>query len=918
MKALNQLLTFILTLSLLLPAPALANFQEIEEEGENPYEPGVGSSCVTQNQPLLPGASCCTGLALNPNTNKCDEIVISDNSMPSCTAGEACPSGTGCYPQRASDLYSNLSPGGAEPETQSFIEAMLSESPNKPVGDVCTHANECLSYSCVSGHCEDKKICRFAAEGETPAAGVNCGTGLILSGSGVCVPDPNASNPVYLGLLNEVNVNDNGQCRFELDEETRQKSLVAMKSLRAMEFFFANISLPTEDECFQVVPELKDKVGKLFYERRKIVLANFTQTLNGIESDFQSLTTAQAGSTKTVNIHGPAVLFNTEGEQNASHGHETITEGDLATRQTSGYDSLMMMYRRNLMFQSYEREMQKIVQDVSGTVSGLSQGMSSWKDNDTSWNIGSRVVENYNCKAKYKKWKPFKWKTKYFSKTKDRWTNYYEVTGSAGANAAIVKRDRVAEYLGLMGGMTKDEAIAEFTKPKYYLMDPLMYGGQSFASHGQKKSLGSGGGLLGMLGLGTKDLRNARYLRGDSAGSYTKIYNNVKAKMDEFYKGLKGTSELPNFIYEPELVTTSAKDCATNPSNTKCEDFRAFQEEVMDQAFAQFLAYSAYRSGTYGGYFTNASTWRRRVLAKLEVDMVNINKYYEAVIAKRDQQNACIERLVNGVIDSGILGPGNGISEGNGNTSTAAATVQGLETGNNALSSRRLSPSTRAKFSFSLDGASNTNGQKTFLDGMIKSSASSDRGGVGSQSSGSALAIRNTQMKEYNVKASKAGVNLAAKENAVSSGIKSIAGTSSALGSSGSSNLLASASPSGVDFKANAGSASLMGDGDLKGGDLNGGDINGTNLGAGELGLAGGDGSGLSGISDPGASSGAASASSADDGTGLSDSEKEKMMTSYQNNKEQYQGYEDDALFKKVSKAYVRNLDRILKRKKVE
>jgi len=52
------------------------------------------------------------------------------------------------------------------------------------------------------------------------------------------------------------------------------------------------------------------------------------------------------------------------------------------------------------------------------------------------------------------------------------------------------------------------------------------------------------------------------------------------------------------------------------------------------------------------------------------------------------------------------------------------------------------------------------------------------------------------------------------------------------------------------------------------------------------------------------------------DQTGMNDDEKEKLLTTVQDNKEQFQPNEEDGIFKLVSKAYVRNLDRILIRKK--
>lgn len=48
----------------------------------------------------------------------------------------------------------------------------------------------------------------------------------------------------------------------------------------------------------------------------------------------------------------------------------------------------------------------------------------------------------------------------------------------------------------------------------------------------------------------------------------------------------------------------------------------------------------------------------------------------------------------------------------------------------------------------------------------------------------------------------------------------------------------------------------------------------------------------------------------------LSSSDQARIEQGYERNKGQYQGSDSDELFEKVSKAYVRNLDRILQKKK--
>ncbi len=50
----------------------------------------------------------------------------------------------------------------------------------------------------------------------------------------------------------------------------------------------------------------------------------------------------------------------------------------------------------------------------------------------------------------------------------------------------------------------------------------------------------------------------------------------------------------------------------------------------------------------------------------------------------------------------------------------------------------------------------------------------------------------------------------------------------------------------------------------------------------------------------------------------LNDEEKDALMRNYESNKSVYKEDSSDSLFERISKAYVRNLDKILTRKKAE
>jgi hypothetical protein len=943
MKKLNQCLSLFLVFTMFassFPANAIQpiiesepikNLARAEEEDLVPQNPpgtaqGVQCSIVDQTPNPINGV-CCVGLEKNA-LGKCDEPAFNDTTLVRCTSGADCSGGTGCFPQSSSDLFSSVSPSTEEEEILSGkkleLEAQLHETRNpKTVGAICIHAKDCVSYSCRAGICEDKKVCRFAGAGEFASATINCAKDLIKKPNGMCEVDPNAKNPIYLGLLSESTVQPLGKCEFRLDEESRKKSIVAMQSLRAMEFFLSTISVPAEKECFQVIPNLKNEIAAPFLTMRKNILSNFTDQLNQIEFDYKQLLDASK-KYEYSNVEGASGDKNPK--QLTIHKDEAISDKDLATRQTSGYDNLMMMYRRNILFQSYEKSMRDTVKTANVKVSGLSKGMGDWKDDDTSWNNGTKSVAAYNCEgSKYQKKKFFgSWKTHYYDQVKDRWSVHYEVSGSAADNANIVKRHGVAEVLKLIGGKaTKEEAITEFTKPKYYLIDPMLYSGMAYM--GPDKPLKSKSSFLGLFG-GFRDLHKAYYIKGDFSASYKKMHTDLQPKIKEFYRSLKINPNQKGFVYEPELLTTEAKDCLDNPADpSKCEKFQPFLDSVNDEAFAHFLAYSYSNKDSYQGFFSNATTYRRRLLAKIEVDMQNISKYYETIISHRDKQNECIEKVINGLADSGILESDNdGLSEGGSFFDPTKGVKQPVvNTSRKATSGiRKMSPLSRTKFQLNLASSPlNRLGKNSMMDNVATFGDTSAKGGIDSTQS-AFLAARKDAMLNANSKASAAGINVAAKEKAVMDSINSLARSNSDLGSGPIAGPTGAKGSSAFGFGDGTGKASVSDDSAPKN------EVSGdkaADTAAGTIGVGGTTGAGdLSGIgaeasTAAGDSGSGAAASAANDGTGLSDSENEKLMSEYERTKGDYQGSEEDGIFSKVSKAYVRNLDKVLiKKKKID
>lgn len=941
MEAIKKLLSVMLALSLSLEGLVPLAYAQVDadedtvEVWENPPGTPPGIQCSKfEETPNPKNGVCCVGLEKN-GAGKCDTPPLKDPALTNCTSDANCSQGTGCYPQSGNDLYSPLSLG-SDPEKFQEVEGLLNDVEEvKGNGGSCIHARDCDSYNCVSGICKEKPVCRFADNGEVAPNGVLCAKGLVKKPNGVCEPDPNAANPIYLGLLDNVAVTEGKQCQFELDQETRERSVVAMQSLRAMEWFFSTISLGQNEDCFYIVPTLKQGIGETVVDARKNILKNFNTQLNIIEEDYKKLINAKEDGTEILTIHG----------------EERIKEGDLATRKTSGYDALMIMYRRNALFQSYEEAMLQTVAGAHAVLGPLETTMSSWTDG----------TQQPSCEgSKYKTKKPLRaWKTKYWNATKDHWAVHYEVTGNASANSDIVKRKRVATVLALIGGKdvaleaAVNETITEFSRPKHYLIDPMLFGGMSSGRYGTSKPLKKKSSFLGLFG-GFKDLRKAYYIKGAGSGSYTYMHQELRPKLEEFYKSLRMDASQKPFVYEPELLTIEAKDCLNNPEKPeKCAKFGSFLDDVHDEAFAYFLAWSYSGTDSYQGMFQNATSYRRRLIAKLMVDMQNITKYYQKLIELRTEQNVCIQKLISSLATSEILSNGNsGVVEGNGNGSNVSGNSLGssqninsgakgnlIKSATNSAASHKgaISPLNKGKFSFNLlNGTLKNLSSGTTLDNITGSGNSSSGKASASDSGMAMLASRNKSMKEANAKAALKGVNVASKDKTVNEIMSSMAKSSGLVGNrstGGNGNMLASSAPASYIF--NQGGNGTGSGSDLKSKGM--GDFDLLGPGAGEIKIGGGKGNngtategvGSGGISETGlgAQSGEGAAGAADDPnangnsakedpTGLSEADKDHIMFNYERNSSDYHSYDSDELFEKVSKAYVRNLDKVFIRKK--
>src|SRR5690606_25499054 len=307
----------------------------------------------------------------------------------------------------------------------------------------------------------------------------------------------------------------------------------------------------------------------------------------------------------------------------------------------------------------------------------------------------------------------------------------YEVTGAKELNLNPTRDAQVIEQLKIIGNFDQDEDVLRVFNRKHYLLDPLMpgrteqAGALAFTRFGTKKNLRAGG-LFGFLKK--RDLRNPRYLKGTNVlQSYTGLREDFKARIIQFYKEIRLDESQKGFVFEPELISTDAVDCVEKigsevDSEDKCSEFNQFIDDLTDYGMAHFLAYSYHTNSKYSGYFTNSQTWRRRLFNRLEVDLQNLNRYYNDIIRIREKQIVCLESLINHVSDN-FLNGGNTIAQG-GKNYYDGSEYKGSNAGSAKVGGKigTLSQASRDRYSFK----GNTSSWKSIADSLINSTNEAD------------------------------------------------------------------------------------------------------------------------------------------------------------------------------------------------
>jgi hypothetical protein len=813
-----------------------------------------GQGCAVRGASFDQNISCCEGLRANLQTNLCEDPFTPAAEI--CGASTTCTGGKACLPRRGDDVTDP-----AITESGNVQNDELPLPTPRAAGESCSSHNQCLSYACVSNTCQDVRICRFADVGEEPPAGVECSQGQ-RKVQGKCEEGPSQPVSVAVEALDVEIVPTQIECRYDVDDATRQKAHEAIVSLRAAEWLFSSAEEGSAKDCLKQLDYIRDRIGKEHHQKRLQLVRQFNQEMKLIQDDFLKIEAAKPKGTAMVEVHG----------------QPAVKEGDIATRKSSGYDALMIMYRRNLVFQAFEASMKALLAQTLPTVEKMSQNMTEWKDSSTKWKVGDEEVKAFKCGLSSGFLGLFPPK-----KIRQRAKLSYEL-GTGAENASPLNRELVKAYF---------ESLELGSASASHLVDPLMPNGTftRFGSGDSRRRTLPGTGATGSLGA---------------------IHTMFGDKLGEFFQKFKGAADPQIFLEEPELIKVD-------------KPLAVVRQEVQDIAFAQFVAYARHSSRKYSGYFPSAGNGRRKLLKRLELDMKNLDQYYATMAISRDKQSECLERAINHAVkemlsDEGDVSEDTRGAEKNTNSyagpgsSAGAGQVSGLSQGQSATRNVfRVGPDRRSLFgagfgtgSLGVSNTSNVSGDA----GTRSQNLEAGTAGVAGQASFSATRAGVTEAtprsREVFDSGDDRGKSTGRAQLDVSNSIASQRPLSGAMGDSDRPQSAGAAGTSQLAPSVPRGE-----------GEINTASGERTNTLP-----AGKDISRLMRGMDPGSGAGqgddpAAAGSEKKDGS-MSPEESDVIMANYERTRSRYEADEADDLFEIVSKAYVRNLGRVLKRRSVD
>ncbi|MBA2403905.1 MAG: hypothetical protein H0V66_03970, partial [Bdellovibrionales bacterium] len=597
---------------------------------------------------------CCNKLEANA-ARVCQDTSMVDETIRVCTNNHnECadlPGGLGCLPMSEDDMFSTNS------EDQAVIDAMNEKEKkfeeqqakilmgNDPIetgsSRICFANMQCESYNCHKFKCAAPiNICRLAVLEDNPTPpSVNCEEPFIKK-NGKCT---DGSVPFYNGLLGNIIVGPKipkpgdppaTRCEFGLypdGKDSDNKPLttdhiegavnLAIRTVRSLEWLYSTVSNDDNKDCLFTREYMKKEIN-ILVEERKEILKEYNVDIQDVEKNFEIISKVELDSKDETQI--PTLCLHPSG------GYEQTTKHDIASRKATGLDFLCYMKERNAVYQTYELKMLQLTEKLDVIITAYNNTVFTWSaDNKHDFTTGNKTHQwrDRDCRD-WPKW---------HKKIKKRWTERYKVFGRRDRNKAAVDQPRVTEYLSYIG----DQASVSEFKKNYYLLDPLMPGGQnkgvSFKDYGRRRNFNGdddrslGIGLSTVLGgiattALTGGLGAATYIAstvGADRGHLIDMYLEWEPRLIEYLHSLNKGLPAGTFIHEPEirgsyemrgcmesyLKPGTVKDEGANIA--KCVKFKEYIDDLKDFAFAQFLAYSKHNKKKYKYFFLSKGSWRR-------------------------------------------------------------------------------------------------------------------------------------------------------------------------------------------------------------------------------------------------------------------------------------------------------------------
>ena len=838
---------------------------------------------------------CCQGLVKDPS-GKCSDTSPVDPSIQSCTSHSQCLDGKGCLPFREEMMFSNNE--GQEDTYEQFIENM--EYEQKEIGGLCFIDAHCESNKCDGMTCKENNVCRLADTEDLPTpSSVKCDVDLIKNPQGVCVSE---SPEYYSSLLTPLVVKEksNGQggvnkCQYELvqsefdptqytktNEEIVKDAIdLAILTSRGLEWVLGTATQPRD--CMHSINYWKEKVPPLI-EKRKLIVADYNSRFNNIEKTYKKVLDAR------VNDHQTMIR--------TLCGQEEASAHTIAARISTGQDFLCYMRKRNEAFMVYESSMKAWAKEFSGILNLYHQNIKDWGNNDKNWMVGdaSKSWENAHPRACRGYWINLLFGTLAWKKIKNRYEERYTVRSTASA-APLFQESNISNYLKAVGGEQYPKRF--YALPFYYLFDFLQSGGSQF-----QNTQGSYGSAVS--GRSSR----IRKFNGNTLMTMRDRHRRVAENhLKNFYVATSGVQK-EDYVVEPDMRGGyDARGCHEGGGN--CEAYQKYLSLLNDIGFAQSMTYSHHTKHKTKDYYTVPASGRRKLFERAETDFLNLDNYYTALADLRTKQNACIDQYLENLNHSDFNDTGanlegesnNYFLEGENDYVGITNPNQPVKpnVGNNKYSVNKYDLNTSTNI-LKASGATNS------TIGNIKG-----EGATVGNATNAAMAARVKKLQDANKKAAKENPEYVKQAgNLITSlGDGQFAGKSGSGLSMGSGSSSSTGKGSSLTGLSNSISATLSDDKDKnKDSDEMGKSKNASNQGLGNKGPGANPMKSIFGssISD--------SASGYTDPTGMSDEEKDIMSKNYERNKGKYNPRDEDSLFQVVSKTYMRNLDRVLTRKK--